>query len=382
MRFFPFRALIFCVLLPPLAYVGSIQILENVLHNRYDHQLAAVYAVDTKALFNGNVRLQDAIRKNVERFVQNKKLLRWGVDLDIVIKTSKGIYLYPYTYTAAAPFADVEDSLEIARDNYQKLNDGLIRSVDVQIEHNRPLSNAILALWIGIALLILSFFYRRGLKMFRRETAARQGLIDDLDSKRRNDLNRLKRLEVQRNQLADKIDTMKTELAHERRKATANEDEMIADLIELEEKISEHEEMKGRQLEEIDALKDQIKTLEKERTAKDRQQTKVADSVGKRFSTLYKNASVHNRAINGYAGLTEELKIKAEEIIHQLNADPKKVQIKRKVFGKKNRETVFEVIFAYKGRLYFRNLSNNQIEILAIGTKLTQNKDLAFLSKL
>jgi len=58
-----------------------------------------------------------------------------------------------------------------------------------------------------------------------------------------------------------------------------------------------------------------------------------------------------------------------------------RVQIKRKVFGKKNRETVFEVIFAYKGRLYFRKISGNRAEVLAIGTKLTQNKDLVFLDK-
>ena len=60
----------------------------------------------------------------------------------------------------------------------------------------------------------------------------------------------------------------------------------------------------------------------------------------------------------------------------------KKIVFKRKVFGKKNRETVFENIFAYKGRLYFRNIGDNSIEILAIGTKQTQSKDLAFLDKL
>ena len=90
---------------------------------------------------------------------------------------------------------------------------------------------------------------------------------------------------------------------------------------------------------------------------------------------------MHDRAIEGFVELTEEMKIKAEEMVHQLNDDPKMVQIKRKVFGKKNRETVFEVIFAYKGRLYFRNISGNRVEVLVIGTKLTQNKDLAFLDK-
>ena len=48
----------------------------------------------------------------------------------------------------------------------------------------------------------------------------------------------------------------------------------------------------------------------------------------------------------------------------------------------RNRETVFEVIFAYKGRLYFRNIDGNRVEVLVVGTKLTQNKDLTFLDKL
>jgi hypothetical protein len=90
---------------------------------------------------------------------------------------------------------------------------------------------------------------------------------------------------------------------------------------------------------------------------------------------------MHERALSGYADLTEEMKIKAEEVIHQLDADPDKVTIKRKVFGKKNRETVFEVIFAYKGRLYFRKTSQG-VEVVVVGTKLTQQKDLGFLDRL
>jgi len=58
------------------------------------------------------------------------------------------------------------------------------------------------------------------------------------------------------------------------------------------------------------------------------------------------------------------------------------VQIKRKVFSKRGRDTVLEVIFAYKGRLYFRQSKNKGVEILSIGTKNTQGKDLEFLDAL
>ncbi|HKL00773.1 MAG TPA: hypothetical protein VJ943_10980, partial [Desulfotignum sp.] len=58
------------------------------------------------------------------------------------------------------------------------------------------------------------------------------------------------------------------------------------------------------------------------------------------------------------------------------------VPVKRKVFGKKNRETVFEVIFSYKGRLYYRLMPDTRVEVLSIGTKHTQAKDLSFLNNL
>ena len=62
--------------------------------------------------------------------------------------------------------------------------------------------------------------------------------------------------------------------------------------------------------------------------------------------------------------------------------DTKRVPIKRKVFGKKNRETVFEVLFSYKGRLYYCYTQGQKPEVVAIGTKRTQTKDLAFIDQL
>jgi hypothetical protein len=76
------------------------------------------------------------------------------------------------------------------------------------------------------------------------------------------------------------------------------------------------------------------------------------------------------------------MKIKSEEIIHKLNENPKLVPVKRKVFSKKGRATVQEVIFAYNGRLYYRASTHGRIEILTIGTKNTQAKDLEFLDNL
>jgi len=39
-------------------------------------------------------------------------------------------------------------------------------------------------------------------------------------------------------------------------------------------------------------------------------------------------------------------------------------------------------VFAYKGRLYFSKTKENRIEILMIGDKNSQNKDLEFINNL
>ncbi len=381
MRYFPFKTLILCVLLPPFVYVFAIQLLEKTIHARYDRVLAAAYVGDTRDLFNGSVRLKDAIRENVNAFLADLKWPDWGVRVNVTVKTVDGIYLYPDAYDHPKSDLSVMDSIGVARENFRLLDDGLIKMIDVNIEHNTLISNSILLSCVFVSLMVLLIFYRRGMRMIHQEELAKQELIDGFSNQREESLVQLERLETQRVSLSNKIDLMKGELDCERQKASATENEMIEELVALEEKISENMSRQDQQCQEINALKEKIKQFEKESEAKNRQLLKGAEAARKRFSALYKNISIHDKALEGFVDLTEEMKIKAEELVHQLNDDPDKVQIKRKVFGKKNRETVFEVIFAYKGRLYFRKISGNRVEVLAIGTKLTQNKDLVFLDK-
>ena len=382
MRNFPFRALILCVLLPPFVYVFSIQFLEKTIQASYEKSLAEVYTGDTRPLFDGSVRLQDAIRENVGAFIASRKLTHWGVRLSVSVKTADGDFLYPYAYDGSRSELDPPDSIAVARENFRLLNDGLVKTVEVEIEHNTLLSNLILLSCVALSLMVFMVFYRRGIKMIRQEDLARQQIIDNLSDERQKSLAQLQGLEDQRKLLSERVERMKTELDRERRKTTAAEDDMIDELVALEEKISQNLALQENQLDEIDALKEKIRQYEKDNEVKTRQRLKGVEAIRKRFNALYKNAAIHDRAIEGFVELTDEMKIKAEEVIHQLNDDPKMVQIKRKVFGKKNRETVFEVIFAYKGRLYFRNIDGNRVEVLVVGTKLTQNKDLAFLDKL
>ncbi len=382
MRYFPFKTLILCVLLPPFVYVFTIQLLEKTIHARYDKLLAATAIGDTRPLFDGSVRLKDAVRENLNAFISTLKLPDWGVRVNISVKTRDGIYLYPDAYDDPRTDFSAMDSIAVARENFRLLNDGLINAIDVKIEANTLISNSILLSCALVSLTVFLLLYRRGMRMINQQELAKQEIIDGLADERQKGLERLKRLETQRVSLSSKIDSMRGELERERQKASAAEDELMDELLALEDKISQNLARQDHQLQEINALREKIKQFEKEDENKNRQPLKGTDAVKKRFSALYKNTAIHDKAIEGFVGLTEEMKIKAEEVVHQLNDDPSRVQIKRKVFGKKNRETVLEVIFAYKGRLYFRKISGNRVEVLAIGTKLTQNKDLLFLDKL
>jgi hypothetical protein len=211
------------------------------------------------------------------------------------------------------------------------------------------------------------------------EKAKEIGRLQELE---KTNTDTLKALVQDKKNLKSEMEKTKKKLKKERIKASINEDEMIKEIIELEEKFNKNIELENEKQKEIDAFKEKIKFFENERLKDIKQKTKLFDSIRKRFKALYKNVTVNERAINGFIDLTDDMKIKGEEIIHKLNNDPKVVTIKRKVFSKKKRSNVQEVIFSYKGRLYFRKTKDNKIEILTIGTKNTQGKDLEFLDSI
>ena len=130
--------------------------------------------------------------------------------------------------------------------------------------------------------------------------------------------------------LISEIKKIKKQLKKENINARINEDDMIKEIVALEDKIDNKINLLNERQEEIDALKEKIKLFEKEARIESKQKTKVYNSVRKRFKTLYKNISIEKRAIIGFLDLTEDMKIKSEEIIHKLNEDPKLVPVKRK----------------------------------------------------
>jgi hypothetical protein len=382
LKYLSFKIFILCILLPPIFYIFSIQTMESHLKGRYAKEIEDLYTGDTRPLFDGSVRLKDAINNNINRYLQSKAILSWGVKAKVTVTTKKNTILYPTVFNDEENSILPHDPMRVAADNYNLMNEGLVVDVDLILEHNTLLSNTILAFYICISILVLFLYYRTGIKKARQEDTEKETEIARLLEFEKNHTSKLKDLIKVKQKLISEIIKIKRKLVNERIRASKNEDDLLKEIIALEENINENIVLQNEKQEEINALKEKIKLFEKERQKENKQKTNNYNTFRKRFKTLYKNISVNKRAINGFLDLTDDMRIKGEEIIHKLNEDPSLVLVKRKVFGKKGRATVQEVIFSYNGRLYFRKTKDGKIEILTIGTKNTQTKDLEFLDNI
>jgi len=382
MKFLSLKILILCILLPPVLYILTLRSIESGFEKRYTKQVEDSYVGDTRPLLDGSLKIQDVIRDNIDRFLENNRLRFWGLAVVVTVTTEKGALVYPAAFDLEEQTAESKDPMVVAAENYQLMRKGLFVHVDVELEHNTLLSNFILGCTIAVFLSILYIHYRSALKKSKDDEAKKAEEIYRLSGLESRYRERLGLLEKERENLKTVIDETKRDLAGVKELADKNEDEMLKEMLELEEQLNENIRLQEQQKRQIDELNEELEKIEKEKPKKEKQRQKNLENLKKRFLALYKNLFFHDRAIRGFDVLEEEMKIKAEEVIHQLNGEPAVVPVKRKIFGKKGMETIFEVIFSYKGRLYFRNTKGGKIEILIIGTKNTQTKDLEFLNNL
>ena len=368
--------------MPPVLYIASVQMLEKKLQSLYSDEIEEIYIGDTRPLFEGRLTIADAINQNIDRYIQSKVLLSWGVKASVTVTTRSNTIVYPGTFSQEEMPNSATPSIQIAKENYAALNEGFTVMVDAQVALDQFISYAMLMTFIFLSIMIFSFYYRRGSRIAVMETSHIQDEIDRLSKKERTHQTKLGTLNEQRKYLSNELRKTRKIFDSEKEKASRTEDEMIDEIVILEKSMQENLFLQKAREEELNVLKDRISQYEKGELKSNKQKVKASEVVQKRFRTLYKNLLVHDRAISGFILLTPDLQLKAEEIMLQLHDDPKRVPIKRKVFGKKNRETVFEVLFSYKGRLYYRNTHEQKVEVVSIGTKHTQGKDLTFLDQL
>ncbi|HKJ99706.1 MAG TPA: hypothetical protein VJ959_12365 [Desulfotignum sp.] len=383
-KYFPFKILILCILLPPVLYILTIQVLEQHLETTFKKELEEIYIGDSAPLLQGSLEIEQAVTRNISSFLRKKNFQTWGIRVRVTVTTRQGTMLYPRTFDfndKDIPVPQISPAETAAR-NYNLLNQGLVLGFELSIEHARLLSGLILGLYILASLGTFLWFYRIGAKRSRTDALKQEQEIAHLQDLEKEYQKELVSLNQEQQTLSAELGQVKHHFEGEKKRASVNEEEMIQEIINLEEKLEANLAHQRQQRQVISELSDKIQQFETGKRKTRKEKIKEEEIYHKRFSTLYKQTVVHPKAVDGFAGLTAELQLKAEEIIHQLNQDPDLVPVKRKVFGKKNRETVFEVIFAYKGRLYYRLMPDTRVEVVSIGTKHTQTKDLSFLNNL
>jgi hypothetical protein len=382
MKRLSFNILVLCILLPPVLYLFSVNLLEKQMTDRSLTQVRNVYLSDITDILNGLVRLRDGVGDAIDNYLSDHWFVKVGGQLGVSVTTQRGTIIYPATYQDdplnGLPIAPVR----LAEENFAILNEGLNIQVEAVIEPWSMLAVSILMFYLLIFLGWLWMHYRRVVAHAREEELQRRAEIQRLTQFQDQGENRIEALSRERESLLSDYQRLQEEIETKKRQAEETEEELFDEIAAMEEKLAVNLSLQDQQHEEIDKLRDQIRELEKTRDAVDRQREKEADRLAKRFKVLYKQLELSERALENLADMAEDMSLKAEEIISLLNADPSLVPIKRKVFSRKGKSNALETTFAYNGRLYFRRNSDGKVEVLTVGTKNTQARDLAYLDSI
>lgn len=384
MKFFPLKIFILCLVLTPILYILTLSYTRSFLEARYLQSVQNTLIGNSQALLNGTVHVEEQVARNIQRFLSQDVFVKNRfLTLDIVVTTTPGKIIYPTYVTTEVLSDDLGKDFNpevVANENFQILNAGLHVNVDINLSHGSKIANILLIFYSLLSFFIFLVFYRTGTRKAEKDSQAQQKLIDNLKKEEKLHQQILKDIHRERQGLFENIKALNATYQADKEKAKINEDEMFKEIVSLEETLNAYMEQRTRKEEEIKELKSAIEKYERRKSSKGRRNE--FDFLSKRFATLYKTVDMNRKALAGLLDLTEDQQIKAEEVILQLDREPDKVIVKRKVFsGKKHKTACFEVLFAYNGRLYFRN-TETRTEVLVVGTKNTQTKDMEFLHNL
>lgn len=385
MKYFPIKITIACLFAAPLLYIFTLIGSENYINQKYYNLIENIYIGETKPLLDGAVHLEEHIAKNIQSFLNQDSFINmFKIEMEITATLQNGKIIYPVFIDAGSIQNNMKSRLdkdEVAKNNFDLLNSGINIKVQASLSHGSRLANLIFLFYFLSSLAVFLFYYKAGSAKAALDQQQKTQLISDLKTKEKDQRKDIDKLKSEYQDLFDNIKSLKDKYKEEQDKAKTNEEGLFDEIISLEDKLNKYIELAQDKDDAIENLQTKIEKYEKRKGSKKKQSE--YDFLNKRFASLYKNLIMKKKALNGLLSLNEDQQIKAEELISQLDRNPDQVTIKRKVFvGKKHKAASFEVLFAYNGRLYFNKTENNTIQILVIGTKNTQTKDMEYLHNL
>jgi chromosome segregation ATPase len=224
-------------------------------------------------------------------------------------------------------------------------------------------------------LIIRKFIWKR-LEETEAQDKEQQERIGRLSEQLQEAESKLKQVVAKEEEYVEKI----AGLNRDKESLSEDIDGLLEEMQQLETGLKVHRKLKEEMELQVLELKEELESR-REKLQKPKKKKKSVEQMAKRFSVLYKNLTFTDRALEGFMSLTDDFQLKAEEVIHKLNEDDSQITVKRKVFGKGGKMNVLEALFAYSGRLYYQKDTQAKINVLAIGTKNTQEKDLAYLQR-
>jgi methyl-accepting chemotaxis protein len=386
MKNFPFKILFLCIFLPPVCYILTLNGLEKYLGKGETETVQELMIQDQQALYEGRHTIKEEINRNIGRYLTHDFKHKIGIKTEILVKTRDDRILYPSQtkLDTTSPFQEeggfAETGLEslryteVASENYRILNEGLILDVNLKIGQNTWLSNGILIVYIFLSLAVLQAFIRRGIRQTEKEEGEQKRLVQKLSDQLNQAEAKLKEVEEREREYVERI----TALRKDKDELARDVDGLLEELESQEAGLKDQKRIKEEMAGQVDQLKEELDRLAQQ----SRKIKKTVEATKKRFGVLYRNLLFMDRALEGFLSLTDEFQLKAEETIHKLNEDESAITVKRKVFGKGGKMDFLEITFAYSGRLYYQKDSQARKMIVAIGTKNTQEKDLAYLGSI
>jgi len=386
MRFLSFRVIYLCILLPPVLYVFSVQGLEILIQKRWSAELNRIITANTESLVKGDISIENQLHKDVQEFLSGRKLTRWGVRPEIRITTRTGRVLYP-VMTFEPPHAETVGPLAlspeaVAARNLKILNDGFFVGFGVEISHNTWVSNSVLLFYLFIVSALLARVYVARTREAERLSRQNAEALERAEAELGRSQEMLGQLTAEEKSYRERVELLHSELRKAKDRLESTEQAAITEMEDLEKGLKESTALREAMEQEVLGLREEVARLTASSQRFEKKREKQVQDLVKRLSVLYKNVSFHEKAVQGLYELQGDLQLKAEETIHALNEDCGKVPVKRKVFLRKAALNVVESEFAYQGRMYWKRGANGKVEILVIGTKNTQGKDLAHLETL
>ncbi|MCF8039910.1 MAG: hypothetical protein K9K79_11405 [Desulfohalobiaceae bacterium] len=392
MKHLSFRILFMCVFLPPVLYIFSIQGLEVYLQNTWKSDLMGRLITNPDELLAGQKKVQEEIRGNIQAYLNSRWLTGLGPSARIVVRTETGRVIYPslemhQTYDLQAD-SDLQslsggrDASKVAKENMQILEEGLVFSLSVEIPRNTWLSNSVLVFYILIFTGILCLSYWSNAREAENLTRQQERDLKDAQQRLQQAQSSLQEATAKERAYREKIDSQQKDLNQAVQRLQMTEQEALAEMEALEEKLHESKGKRQEREHEIEQLAGEVDRLRSVQALSSKKREKECAMIRKRFKVLYKKTEFHDRAVEGFVHLPDDMQLKAEEVIHTLDRDPGLIRVKRKVFSKKGEVSALESVFAYRGRVYWKKNGKSKTEVLALGTKNTQTKDLNYLEGL